>query len=855
MRKGIESCGTFLLFLSSGCLGRPFVRFELQTALELEKQVVLVHEADKQSQRFDFVADKELCPASMRYILDEIESLPFRRRGYERDSMLNAIIKRAGYQVRYASAQDALAELPMEVPLLPVTYVSRGDAEAALQRLLLQKRTADSGYGYPLIKALGMGGSGKTALATSLVRSEPVRKRYYCIVWVNIGMESTLFQLQSLILEQLTGFPLGEGDVDTKTNTKRLRKATREAIGSILLVLDDLWLDEQEQALNCIHPENGSKVLITTRIRDVVPMAHTVDLSLMSKQAAASLLMRSARMDEAAATPPPAAFEISAACGYLPLTIVIAGNIVRTFGSGWEESVPKLLSKKGGVGASALRRKRSTMGGSASVAEQSTEDRVISVGLQSLSGADAPRIRALFAWLAVIQEDVIVPIAAVEQLWKAQRRFSSHLGGTETEAEDDANDAEDEDQLAIRGWLSTLLGRSLLLGSMNDGIKIHDLVLDYIRSLHSEQELRDGHRRFVDTLLKFEPFIATNVKTPVRGGEVSWFISHYLGFHMKSSVSGSGELQSESNAHIRGWLDTTEQVEKKRLLCMAVGADGLNELGEHASSTGDWWSASQRWKEAGVLLKTFTRFSPAEASLNKAQEAVQKIQPPTVATKSEELMLIGLASACWNMANSGRYIQEGTEVLKWLTDRTGSASSLPLQLMAHHHATLKTNSAFFTMIGGEFEALDSIIQGMLSMVKRFRAVEKQDPAAIDQMTLGSMLSIVSLHGSIFCTMLDKVTPNPVRELADVHWYAQQLRNYDFAIHHKLILEVQSVDNMICNGVAMPIALGELAIVEELVPKLVSTWVQTVSFGRRNDDGYGNSLDAGNDGFACTNLIA
>ena len=83
MRAGIEGCGVFLLFLSSGCLARPYVCFELETALELEKKIVLCHEIDKPDQKFDFAADRKLCPEHLTSVLDSCESIPFRRRGYE----------------------------------------------------------------------------------------------------------------------------------------------------------------------------------------------------------------------------------------------------------------------------------------------------------------------------------------------------------------------------------------------------------------------------------------------------------------------------------------------------------------------------------------------------------------------------------------------------------------------------------------------------------------------------------------------------------------------------------------------------------------------------------------------------
>ena len=58
MRSGIEKSGALLLFLSKGVLRRPFVQFEVRTAKELGKQIILVHESDKVS---------DLCTAPMQY--------------------------------------------------------------------------------------------------------------------------------------------------------------------------------------------------------------------------------------------------------------------------------------------------------------------------------------------------------------------------------------------------------------------------------------------------------------------------------------------------------------------------------------------------------------------------------------------------------------------------------------------------------------------------------------------------------------------------------------------------------------------------------------------------------------------
>ena len=50
--------------------------------------VAVVAEADARYGGFDFRAAHEEAPTDLQELLDNTESLPFRRRGYERDGML-----------------------------------------------------------------------------------------------------------------------------------------------------------------------------------------------------------------------------------------------------------------------------------------------------------------------------------------------------------------------------------------------------------------------------------------------------------------------------------------------------------------------------------------------------------------------------------------------------------------------------------------------------------------------------------------------------------------------------------------------------------------------------------------------
>ena len=107
-------------------------------------------------------------------------------------------------------------------------------------------------------------GSGKTSLACSLIRDGDVRKHYQRVLWVNIGSESGLLELQGQLYRQLLDAALNESQQDTAENLRLMQKAAKAE--TTVLVLDDLWKEEHEQALNCVSASNGSKVLVVVSL-------------------------------------------------------------------------------------------------------------------------------------------------------------------------------------------------------------------------------------------------------------------------------------------------------------------------------------------------------------------------------------------------------------------------------------------------------------------------------------------------------------------------------------------------------------------------------------------------------------
>ena len=123
--------------------------------------------------------------------------------------------------------------------------------------------------------------------------------------------------------------------------------------------------------------------------------AAEVELELLGLQEAVEMLAAVAQLD--AADVSPVCLEIAQLCGRLPLCINIVGNLIRTFGDGWEQEVPDIL--RGDMKSLAVNAR------DASGAQPlNLQQRVISSGLESISGSDAPKIVSLFQGLAVFEE-------------------------------------------------------------------------------------------------------------------------------------------------------------------------------------------------------------------------------------------------------------------------------------------------------------------------------------------------------------------------------------------------------------------------------------------------------------------
>ena len=192
------------------------------------------------------------------------------------------------------------------------------------------------------------GGVGKTTIASALVNDEEIRSSFEKIVWVSVGQEPDIRELQDSMHHQLTEQHFQDSvktDADAMT---ALRNAAKTS--NILLVLDDVWDPKHEKPLNCIDPDNASRLLVTTRIRGLLKHASEVDVGVLSAEEALKLLVASAEMTdediEEGSDDQRIAKEIVELCGRLPLTLAIAGGMVADNGQMFTEDILDVMQDK-----------------------------------------------------------------------------------------------------------------------------------------------------------------------------------------------------------------------------------------------------------------------------------------------------------------------------------------------------------------------------------------------------------------------------------------------------------------------------------------------------------------------------
>ena len=212
------------------------------------------------------------------------------------------------------------------VPELPPGYRAQPGRLKALRDLLLidlQKPVVVTGAAARM-GLQGMGGIGKSVLASALAHHPEVRRAFrHNIYWIRLGQTPHVEDLQRWLARQLGDEGLF---TDRRTGKERLRELL--AGRAALLILDDVWNREHAEAFNVAGPLG--RILLTTRDAGLVTALAAREnhyrVELPSEAEAEGILSAAAGVN--AADLPLEARDIIGMCGRLPLALALCGGMV-----------------------------------------------------------------------------------------------------------------------------------------------------------------------------------------------------------------------------------------------------------------------------------------------------------------------------------------------------------------------------------------------------------------------------------------------------------------------------------------------------------------------------------------------
>jgi WD40 repeat protein len=351
---------------------------------------------------------------------------------------------------RRADLERLLASHLHNVPLLPDHYIQREAFLAPLREALLRDGAPTLG----IVGVQGMGGIGKSVLATALARDLTVQDAFPDgVIWLALGREPNLTARQEDLYLLLTGER--ENFKDPAQGRLFLAPALREK--TCLVILDDLWELEHAEAFPLRLEGARARFLITTRNGELLQTLQAKPFLLEELTPDQALHLLAEWAGQEVSSLPPTACEVARKCGYLPLALAMVGAFVRQNPESWERALHRLQKAD-------LEKLRRLFPGY----QHSTLLAALEVSVAALP-KDA---RARYLDLAVFPEEEAIPLDVLRAFWGL-------------DADDVADLAETFVGRSLARWEET--GRSL---------RLHDLQHDYLRAVQRDT-LPDLHCRFL----------------------------------------------------------------------------------------------------------------------------------------------------------------------------------------------------------------------------------------------------------------------------------------------------------------------------------------------------------------------